>query len=200
MGPRPTAALAGLAMIATVLSPIEGSAQPGPIETVLAPRLSADADGAFVLARVEIAYPLVRATRLIPTAEAGDRPSDLRVTLLVLDNGPSRPGGPPSQRDLHLAVFNVIEEYGTAWAIEPLPVVWRFVGAERRAAGIYTVEADLPPPPGTDLDCPVAEALIAIDALSLAAEVRAAPGLGLGETRRYSAPVGITLERLACPG
>lgn len=151
---------------------------------------------AHLIASVEQAIPLVRRTKEIPVADySGTLPSDLRVSLLILHNGPSTDVSP--RQDLHLAMFNAVAEYGTAWAIVPVASIWEFYGATRQAAGIYDIEADVIGDFGVE-DCYFYRVTIRVDARELSAMVRSAPGLHEFEARRYRHPIGISVNPLRC--
>lgn len=151
---------------------------------------------ATVLARAEQVIQLVRATRNIKVADYAEPwPSDLRVSLVVLHNGPSTDVSP--QHDLHLALFNLIPEYGTAWALEPVASVYAFEAVERTAPGIYEITAQR-----YDFEnrgCQgFVRSKITVDARQLSVAVRQARGLGEFDARRYAVPIGRTVEHLGC--
>ncbi|GMG84346.1 hypothetical protein LNKW23_35610 [Paralimibaculum aggregatum] len=149
------------------------------------------------LAAVEQAVPLVRSTREIGVTWGGAphmAESDLRVTLLVLDLGPATDVS--ERQSLHLAMFNVIAEFGTAWSLTPVADVWAFHGARRLEAGIYEIDAEV-------LDfsteaCVFHRAAIRVDARELSAVVRRARGLGEFDSRRFRHPVAIETRLLGC--
>ncbi|MEM7742115.1 MAG: hypothetical protein AAF409_00275 [Pseudomonadota bacterium] len=157
----------------------------------------ADADAGFALSRVEQAIELVRATRDIPLAAYPDMqfPSDLRVSLLVLDNGPATDVSP--RLDLQIAMFNEVLEYGTAWALEPVASVYALSGVSRTAPGIYEARAVVLS--GTDgPECYFQNATIRIDARALSVAVRNAAGLEEFDARRYTADVPLSITAEGC--
>ena len=159
---------------------------------------SEDFDGpGILLARAEQVIPLVRSTRDIRVADYPDQawPSDLRVSLVVLHNGPSTDVSPV--HDLHLAMFNLIPEYGTAWALEPVASVYRFEGVTRTAPGIYEVTALRYDFQQRGCDGFV-RSVITVDARDLSVAVRQARGLGEFDARRYTVPIRRTVIDLPC--
>lgn len=155
---------------------------------------------AFTLAQAEQVIELARATRTI-TVAGGDgtpieRPSDLRVSLVVLDLGPATDVSP--RQALHLAMFNDIEEHGIAWALVPVADVWTFRSVERREAGIYVIEAEIAAFSTAREGCFFQLARITVDARALSVAVRSAPGLSEFGGQRYDEPVAISHEMLSC--
>lgn len=150
---------------------------------------------AFALAQAERVIQLARATRTI-TAGGMDRPSDLRVSLLVLDLGPSTDVS--GRQALHLAMFNDIEEHGIAWALEPIAEVWEFHGAERSSAGIYVIDATIPAYETGSEGCFFQRVKLTVDARDLSVAVRNAAGLAEFDARRYQGEIGVEMERTAC--
>lgn len=150
---------------------------------------------AFALTQVVESIELVRATREIPTSGI-PRPSDLRVSLLVLDTGPSTDLSPTL--DIQLALFNDIEEFGIAWALEPVTGAYGFERAERTGPGLYDVYAVLLNDPERMPDCAFVDARISVDARALSVAVRQAKGLGEFDSRRYTAPMPISAETVGC--
>ncbi|MEM0989596.1 MAG: hypothetical protein AAGK00_11985 [Pseudomonadota bacterium] len=154
----------------------------------------------FVLARTAQSIELVRATRDIAVdGWPGEKvASDLRVSLIVMDTGPSTDVSP--LLELHLAMLNTITEYGTAWAIEPVAAVYRFDGVTRTAPGIYEVRAVvLNGQEGqTNLDCYFQEAVITVDARALSVAVRQAKGLPEFDAQRYTAPMPLSIQAQGC--
>lgn len=148
-----------------------------------------------LLARAEQVIQLVRRDRQI-VADGYERNSDLRVSLVVLNNGPSTDVSP--RQDLHLALYNVINEFGTAWALVPVAAVWSFEGVERTEAGIYAVTAVMAGPGDGSEECYFPRMRITVDARQLSVDVRNAPGLGEFEERRYTTPVGLTRAIIGC--
>lgn len=153
-----------------------------------------DTEAAFTLSRAEQVIELVRKERPITLGDGeGERLSDLRVSLVVLDNGPATDVSP--RFDLHLAMFNVIEEHATAWALEPVTALYRFETVERKAAGIYTVTGILS---AGQADCPFSRSQITIDARQLSVETRRATGIEQFDTRRVRTPLTLAIDHLGC--
>lgn len=150
---------------------------------------------AIVLARAEHVIQLVRRTRDIRVDAYPDQPwpSDLRVSLVVLHNGPSTDVSPT--HDLHLALFNLLPEYGTAWALEPVISVYEFQGVERIEAGVYKVTAKRYE---VGSDCGFVTSEITVDARQLSVAVRQAKGLAEFDAKRYSVPIGLSMVNTGC--
>ena len=153
------------------------------------------------MARVERVMELVRRTRPVEVkgedGEARQVPSDLRVSLMVLDNGTGTDASP--RHNLYLTMHNVLDEFGVAFAVAPVASVWRYLGVKRIEAGIYRVEAtmiayDL----ADDLECAERKAHLTIDARRLSSHVRSAPGLGELSSERYLTPITVKAELLGC--
>jgi len=145
---------------------------------------------AALLASVEQAIPLVQTRKEIEVdwGEAVETvESDLRVSLLVLDLGPATDVSP--RQALHLAMFNDISEFGTAWSVTPIAAVWAFHSATRRGPGLYDVAAEVFARPTEG--CFIHHATLRVDARALSAAVREARGLGEFESRRLRHPVEI---------
>lgn len=168
-------------------------------ELIVPARLQ-DGSAAYALAQAEHVVELVRATRTITVGTYGggqmERPSDLRVSLIVLDLGPSTDFSP--RQSIHIAMFNDIEEHGVAWALEPVADVWEYRGVERTAPGIYVVDATIPLYETSTENCYIRRVRITIDARTLSVAVRNAPGVGEFDTQRYGEPIGLDVEKVAC--
>lgn len=150
---------------------------------------------ASVLARAEKVVPLVRRTRdiTLPDRE-GPSPSDLRVSMVVLQNGTGTDVSPT--HDIHIALFNVIPEYGVAWALEPVAAVFKVGNITRKDAGIYEIEAMTYN--SEQDDCYFAWTRITVDARQLSVAVRNAKGLTEFDARRYSVPIGTSITKIRC--
>lgn len=149
-----------------------------------------------MLSSVVETVPLVRRALDIEVVDEGQRMtrvSDLRVSLLVVDHGPATDVSP--RYGLHLAMFNVIEEYGIAWSLTPIASVWRFHGARRVEAGRYEIDADLV---SEGADCLAPRYILRLDARSLSAAVRHAEGLDWFDSHQVEEPVEVVTERLGC--
>ncbi len=154
---------------------------------------------AYALAAAEHVIELVRTVKTISVGSYNgpniDRASDLRVSLVVLDLGPATDVSP--RQEIHLAMFNDINEHGVAWTLEPIASVWEFKSTKRTAPGIYEIRAvTLNYGRCTDFET----VLITVDARNLSVAVRNAPGLGEFDTQRYIEPVGITIDHVKCGG
>ena len=161
--------------------------------------LDGGAEDAAQLARAEQVIELVRATRDVPvSAYPGETwPSELRISLVVLDNGTGTDLSP--NYDLYLSLFNTLPEYGIAWGLEPVISIYEFEGVERTAPGIYEITATIHDPSDAE-DCYLFRARIAADARALSVAVRQAKGLEEFDYRRYTAPVPLEVTRLGCAG
>lgn len=162
------------------------------------PRIEGDSPQgvAFALAQAAQVVQLVRSDRkiLMDAATGFQRISDLRVSLVVLDNGTSTDVSPRWM--LYLAMFNDVNEHGQAWALEPVAAAYEFKGVTRSAPGIYV--AEIMTIDETGGECGYVPARVVIDARDLSVAVRQARGLDEFDTRRYSTPIGIKTEISAC--
>lgn len=159
------------------LLPLDGAARQGP---------------AFLLAQAEQVVTLARSVEDVAVSAYPGQPapSDLRVSLVVLQTSTTRGMNP--RRALHLAVFNDIRGYGIAWALEPVASVHRVDAVAPTAPGIFEVRAIVGSgKPGPN--CVLTDAVIRVDARALSDVVRRAEGLAQHETRRYSADMPVTL-------
>lgn len=169
------------------------TAPPTSADTLFIPERIED-NVAFTLSRAERVIDLVRKERPIQLGRAeGERLSDLRVSLIVLNNGPATDVSP--RYNLHLAMFNVIEEHATAWALEPIAAVYRFEKVERATAGIYTITGTISA--GLS-ECPFTRSQITIDARHLSMDARQAHGIEQFETTRIRTPMNLSVEHLSC--
>ena len=154
---------------------------------------------AYMLAHTEQVITLVRAVRNIEVAMEGGgtitRESDLRVSLVVLDLGPSTDVSP--RAEIHLAMFNDINETGVAWALVPIISAWEFHGVKRTAPGIYVVDATVMDGTG-GAECFFQRADITIDARDLSVIVRQARGMEEFADKRYRGEVAITTKPKGC--
>ena len=151
---------------------------------------------AFTLAQAAHVVQLVRSEReiLMDAATGFKRLSDLRVSLVVLDDGTSTDVSP--RWSLYLAMFNDVNEHGQAWALEPVAAAYEFKGVTRRAPGIYV--AEIMTIDETGGGCGYVPAKIVIDARDLSVAVRQARGLDEFDTRRYRTPIKIETEVGGC--
>ncbi len=162
------------------------------------PRMKGDdpQGAAFALSQAAHVIELVRSRRKIvmDAATGFERWSDLRVSLVVLDDGSSTDVSPRWM--LYLAMFNDVNEHGQAWALEPVAAAYEFIGVTRRAPGIYVAEIKTIDETGSS--CGFVPTRIVIDARDLSVAVRQARGLADFDTRRYSVPIGIKTEIDGC--
>ena len=162
------------------------------------PRIEGDTPRgvAFALAQAAHVVQLIRSERkIVMNAVTGfKRLSDLRVSLVVLDDGTSTDLSP--RWSLYLAMYNDVNEHGQAWALEPVASAYEFKGASRRAPGIYVAEIMTIDESGGG--CGFVPAKVIIDALDLSVAVRQARGLDEFDTRRYSTPIKIETEIGGC--
>ena len=151
---------------------------------------------AFALAQAAHVIQLVRSEReiVMDTDTGFTRRSDLRVSLVVLDDGTGTDVSP--RWWLYLAMFNDVNEHGQAWALEPIAPAYEFKSASRRAPGIYVAEIMTIDEGGNG--CGFVPARIVIDARDLSVLVRQARGLPEFGTRRYTAPIAIKTEIGGC--
>ncbi len=173
---------------------------PATSQTYQKPFDFSDANPMAVLAGAEHVVPLVRREREIDIDWDGSNfttVSDLRVSVVVLDDGVGTDLS--ERRAVYLALWNVVHEYGIAWALVPIAALFDFNGAERLEAGIYQVK-------GTILDyesiernsCGFVNAAFTIDARQLSVDVRQAKGMGFGERMRVTTEPSVSLEKLGC--
>ncbi|MEM7190494.1 MAG: hypothetical protein AAF439_12855 [Pseudomonadota bacterium] len=151
---------------------------------------------AAMLARAETVETLVRKERMITLDDGTERPSDLRVSLVVIDNGSSTDLSP--SHDIYIAMFNDVEEHGLAWAIEPVAPVFGYRSVERTSAGIYAVYVATVNYGGTFGGCPFTVSKITVDARQLSVDVRRARGLEEFSIKRYETPISMTEEQIGC--
>jgi len=174
-------------------------AAPAAAQVQVPQRLEGDYhSAAYALAQAVHVVQLVRSKRVITLDREpfGERPSDLRVSLVVLDAGSSTDLAP--RYDLHIAMFNDVIEHGIAWANEPVESVFGFEKVERTAPGIYEAHVTTLNPKWLEDECSFLRTRITIDARQLSAVVRRASGLHEFDVQRYTRPIDVTREMLGC--
>ena len=140
---------------------------------------------------------LERATKTIRSCEDGsclDRSSDLQVSAVVYDNGPSTDVVPTAT--LYLTIYNSVEETGIARSLHQIADVTELVDARRIKAGIYelTYKAFW-----SENGCFQPTVKARIDARALSAKMRAAKEVGFLEDHTYTDTIDVVRQRLDCP-
>ena len=140
---------------------------------------------------------LVRKIKTIKHCENDDcleRESDLQVSVVVVDNGPSTDVS--AVAGLYLAMYNSIEETGVAYSFHAIADVVKMNEAKRVAPGIYeifyqefwTIDGCIQP-----------KMKARIDARELSIKVRAAKEVGSLEEHVYADAIDVTYTKLNCP-
>lgn len=182
-----------------ILAALTLIAAPAGAQNMQMPYEVPDLDTMQALAGAEHVIPLVRRTRDIEVDDDGTlftAPSDLRVSLVVLDHGIGTDLSP--RRDVYLALWNVVPEFGIAWALEPLAAIFDFDGAERVEAGIYRFTGTTVDYEQVHPDCDFPVMAFTVDARKLSAEVRSAKGMNFGDRKRYHRTPAVSTQRTGC--
>lgn len=146
---------------------------------------------------------LVQREREINVCDEGDcidRISDLRVSSIVLDNGPSTDVSP--RYSLYLTMHNSITEHAVAVSLHRLASFNELISAERVEAGIYefvykayNLEYSSE---NKDRNCDLLTFKIRVDAKELSTLVRQAKKTKFFEDAVYQDPIFVLRENLGC--
>ncbi len=140
---------------------------------------------------------LVRSSKTIMSCGDGDcieRRSDLQVSIMVYENGPSTDVSPPAT--LYFTMYNSVEETGIARSVHLIADVEKLIKAKRVAAGIYEITYK-----GfwSQDNCFQPNFRARIDARALSIKVRAAKEVQFLDDRTYVDPIEVDYKRLNCP-
>lgn len=194
----PTRSQATIAALLLTLSPVSAL---GDMINGIDPKSGSDEFDA-PLAILEVAAirshtVLVRSSKTIKSCADGDcidRTSDLQVSTMVYENGPSTDVSPPAT--LYFTMYNSVEETGIARSVHMIADVEELMAAKRISAGIYEVTYK-----GywSEDNCFQPQVRARIDARALSIKVRAAKEVDFLDDHTYTDPIEVHYKRLNCP-
>lgn len=129
------------------------------------------------------------------------RASDLRVSYVVYDTGPSTDVSP--RYVLYLTTYNSVDEFASAYSIHRIAYIDELYDVERVKAGIYEFRYRQVGALGnaaarSGLDCFYKDVTVIIDARALAANVRRAKKLKFFEDAQYFDPIYLSAKNVKC--
>lgn len=147
---------------------------------------------------------LVQRKKPIQVCDNGDcysNISDLRVSYLLLDGGPSTDVSP--RYSLYLTTYNSVDEFASAYSIHLIENVDELYDVERVKAGIYKFEYKqlaelLNFETSSRLNCPYYDVTAVIDARDLTAKVRQAKKLKFLQDIQYYDPIYLSVSDAKC--
>lgn len=156
----------------------------------------------LAVASVTEQITLVSREKTIIVCDEGDcidRVSDLRISAVVLDSGPSTDA--TERYGLYLIMHNSVQEHAVAKSVHLIASMEELKSAKRVEAGIYEFVFNSPNYgylETKDPNCRFVEMRARVDARVLSAEVRKAERTSFFEDATYTDPIYVTRSTIGC--
>lgn len=153
----------------------------------------------FSIAQIANHEVLVEREKAITVCDNGDciqRSSNLRVSYLLVDYGPSTDVSP--RGGLYLSMHNSIEEHAVAASLHFIAPVEDFIAGTRKEAGIYVFDIVSSLNGDAAGDCYYKRVTVTVDAREASAAVRKGEKTRFFEDAVYTDPVFVDYKTEGC--